>query len=244
MGILALLILWQILSTTQIVPEYLLPSPMSVLGALGKERELLWQHAKVTLLEAFLGLFFGTILGFLVATVMDRYAWVYRVLYPLLVMSQTVPTIAIAPLLVLWFGFGMMPKVLLIVLTTFFPIAVGLFDSFSDADPDAIRLLRSMGASRWQIFRHIKLPGSIHAFFAAFKISASYSIVGAVISEWLGGFEGLGVYMTRVIKSYSFDKMFAVIFLISFISLLLIGLVNLLHRFATPWEKRQGKERP
>ncbi len=198
-----LLIIWQVVSTTGLVPAFMLPSPLQVVRAFLDDFPLLMSHARITLFEAFLGLGLGIILGFWSAVIMDWFASMRKALYPVIVVSQTVPTVAIAPLLVLWFGYGILPKVVLIVLTTYFPIAVGLFDGFQSADPDAVNLMRSMGASRRQVFRHLKLPGSIDSFFAALKISASYSIVGAVISEWLGGFEGLGVYMTRVIKSYS-----------------------------------------
>lgn len=237
-----LLILWQGVSMAGLVPAFMLPSPLSVVRAFVADFPLLMMHARVTLAEAFLGLGFGILLGFAAASAMDRFDGVRKSLYPLLVVTQTVPTVAIAPLLVLWFGYGIQPKVILVVLTTFFPIAVGLFDGYRSVDPDAVNLMRSMGASRGQIFRHIKLPGAVNSFFAALKISASYSIVGAVISEWLGGFTGLGVYMTRVIKSYSYDKMFAVIFLISAISLLLMGLVKVLHRHFTPWERATEQE--
>ncbi len=238
-----LLLLWQVISMAGLIPRFMLPSPVLVVRAFIRDFDLLMMHSRVTLFEAFLGLAFGIILGFLIALAMDMFEMIRKALYPLIVVTQTVPTVAIAPLLVLWFGYGVLPKIILIILTTFFPIAVGLFDGFQSADPDAVNLMRSMGANRWQIFWHIKLQGSVNSFFAALKISASYSIVGAVISEWLGGFTGLGVYMTRVIKSYSYDKMFAVIFLISIISLLLMLVVNFLHRRATPWENLQEREK-
>jgi ABC-type nitrate/sulfonate/bicarbonate transport system permease component len=152
-----------------------------------------------------------------------------------MVISQTIPTVAIAPLLVLWMGYGMMPKVALIVLVCFFPIAVALLDSFRSSDPDLINLMRAMGAKPVQIFRHVKWPAAITGFFSGLKIAVSYAIVGAVISEWLGGNEGLGVYMIRVKRSYAFDKMFAVILLIMIISLLLIQVTVWLERITTPW---------
>ena len=124
---------------------------------------------------------------------------------------------------------------------SFFPITIGLLDGFRQADPDAMDLLRAMGARRYQIFWYIKMPQALGSFFSGLRISATYSIVGAVISEWLGGFEGLGVYMVRVKKSYSFDKMFAVIFLISAVSLLLMKLVDLLGKASMPWEKERKK---
>ena len=132
-------------------------------------------------------------------------------------------------------GFGMAPKITLVVITTFFPIAVGLLEGYRSVDPDAVDLLRAMGANRRQIFRHVKFPASLPYFFSGLKISASYAIVGAVIAEWLGGFEGLGVYMTRVRKAYAFDKMFAVIILVVIVSLLLMKLVSIIRNAAMPW---------
>ena len=171
------------------------------------------------------------------ATVMDRFLILERACYPLMIITQTIPTIAIAPLLVLWMGFGMAPKITLVIITTFFPIAVGLLDGYHSVDADAVSLMRSMGASRVQVFRHLKFQAALPYFFSGLKVSASYAVVAAVISEWLGGFEGLGVYMTRVKKAYAFDKMFAVIILIVIISLLLMALVNVLRGLFMPWEK-------
>ncbi len=234
-----IIITWQVLSQAEVIPSYMLPSPVEVVKAFIGDFSLLMHHARITLLEAFLGLAIGVIFGFLVAVVMDRFDFLYRAIYPILVITQTVPTVAIAPLLVLWLGYGIAPKITLIVIVTFFPITVGLLDGFASADKDAIRLLQSMDASKGQIFKHIKFPSSLPYFFASLRISASYSIVGAVISEWLGGFSGLGVYMTRVKKSYSFDKMFAVILFISIISLLLMSGVTVLQKVAMPWLKEE-----
>lgn len=236
-AIVLILIVWQIVSSTEFVDRFMLPSPIQVIRAFVSDFPLLMEHSLVTLAEAFIGLGFGIMLGFAMAVLMDRYNRLYQAFYPIIVLTQTVPTVAIAPLLVLWFGYEMMPKVILIVLTTFFPIAVGLLNGFQSADKDAVNLLRSLGANNWQIFYHIKFPGALSEFFAGLRISASYAVVGAVISEWLGGFHGLGVYMTRVKKAFSFDKMFAVIFLISIISLILIKCVDLLQKKCMPGEK-------
>lgn len=238
-AIILILLLWQSASTLGIVSKYLLPSPLDVAKAFIGDFPLLVSNARVTLLEAFVGLAVGVLVGFLMAVLMDRFTWLYQSLYPLIVLTQTVPTVAIAPLLVLWFGYEMLPKVILIVIITFFPITVSLLDGFRGADKDTISLLRSMGASKMQIFRYVKFPGALGQFFASLRISVSYAVVGAVISEWLGGFNGLGVYMTRVKKAFSFDKMFAVIFLISVISLLLMWAVNILQRKCMPWEEHK-----
>ncbi len=237
--IIIILGIWQTASSIGMVPRFMLPSPIDVAKAFIVDFPLLMSNAKVTLLEAFIGLGMGVAVGFLMAVLMDRFEKMYQAFYPLIVLTQTVPTVAIAPLLVLWFGYEMLPKVILIVIVTFFPVTVSLLDGFKSADRDTVNLLRSMGASKVQIFWFVKFPGSLGQFFASLRISVSYAVVGAVIAEWLGGFSGLGVYMTRVKKAFSFDKMFAVIFLISVISLLLMGAVNLLQKKCMPWEERE-----
>jgi ABC-type nitrate/sulfonate/bicarbonate transport system permease component len=195
------------------------------------------------LAETFIGLFFGIVIGFFTAIIMDRFPAVRKTLHPLIVASQTIPTIAIAPILVIWLGYKMLPKIILVVLVVFFPITISLLQGFSEADTDTVNLMRSMGASRMQIFRYVKLPNSLGHFFASLKISVSYAMVSAVVSEWIGGTEGLGCYMTRVRKSFSSDKMFAVIILISAISLILIKLTSALQSVCMPWEKEKRTDR-
>lgn len=243
MAILALLLVWQVISASGLIPKFMLPSPVDVVRAFIGDFSLLMEHTKATLVEAFFGLVLGIVLAFLGAVLMDRFPLVYRGMYPLIVLTQTIPTIAIAPLLVLWMGYEMAPKITLIVITTFFPITVGLLDGFRSADQDAVDLMKAMGASRMHIFRYMKLPGSLSHFFAGLRVSTAYAIVGAVIAEWLGGYYGLGVYMVRVKKSYSFDKMFAVIFLISAISLLLMWLVEVLKKAVMPWERMKKEKK-
>ena len=213
----------------------MLPSPIDVVKSFADNFSIMMKQAAVTLQETLYGLLIGIAIAFVIASLMDRFTIINKALYPVLVVTQTIPTIAIAPLLVLWMGFGMAPKITLVVITTFFPIAIGLLNGFQSVDEDAINLMRSMGARRLQIFRIIKLPNATASFFSGLRISAAYAVVGAVVSEWLGGFEGLGVYMTRVKKAYAFDKMFAVIVFISAISLVLMGIVVLLEKISMPW---------
>lgn len=239
-AVFAVLLLWQGVCTLGIVDSFILPSPIQVLEAFISEFPVLMEHSVITLAEAFLGLGLGVAFGFIMAVVMDQFDPLYKAFYPLVVLTQTIPAVAIAPLLVLWFGYEMAPKVILIVITTFFPITVGLLTGFKSVDRDSVNLLRAMGAGRWQIFWHIKFPGALAQLFSGLRISASYAVVGAVISEWLGGFAGLGVYMTRVKKAFAFDKMFAVIFLISLISLVLMKAVDLLQAKCMPWENPES----
>ena len=215
----AAVLLWLLASEARLVPSFLLPSPAAVCRALAEDAPVLLENAGVTLLEAALGLAAGILSALVLATLMHHVPVLYRALYPILVITQTIPTVALAPLLVLWMGFGMAPKVTLVA------------------------LLRSMGAGRRQIFRYLEFPSALSHFFSGLRVSASYAVVGAVISEWLGGFQGLGVYMIRVKKAYAFDKMFAVILVIVAVSLLLMGLVTALRRRACPWEAFEKIER-
>lgn len=231
--------IWLFASEGGLVPKYMLPSPVDVARAFVTDFPILMEHLRVTLKEAIYGLLIGTGLGFVFSVLMDRFEFLYKAFYPILIITQTIPTIALAPLLVLWMGFSIAPKITLVVLTTFFPITISLLDGFKSADEDAMGLIRSMGGNRLTVFRHIKFPSALEQFFSGLKVSASYAVVGAVVSEWLGGFEGLGVYMTRVKKAYAFDKMFAVIILISAVSLILMALVAVLRFLALPHKRKE-----
>lgn len=241
--VLGLLVVWELVVDLGIIPNFLLPTPVQVVQALVNDISLIVGHAATTLVETAIGLLIGVALGFAIAVLMDRFEGFYLALQPLVTISQTIPTIAIAPLLVLWFGYGLAPKVILIVITTFFPITVSLISGFRSVDPDVIDLMRTMNASRWQIFRYAKLSAAADQFFSGLRISATYAIVGAVIAEWLGGNSGLGVYMTRVRKSFSYDRMFAAIIVISALSLGLMKLVDLLQRICMPWKRAEGNKR-
>jgi ABC-type nitrate/sulfonate/bicarbonate transport system permease component len=236
----ALVALWQLLSVNGVIPGYMLPGPVQVAAAFAADFSLLMRHLRHTLLEAMAGLALAAAVSFALAIVMDSNRFIKQSLTPLLLLTQTMPTIAIAPLLILWMGYGSAPKVTLVFLVCFFPMTIGLLGAFARADGDAIKLLQSMGASRRQVYQYIKFPQSLPAFFSGLKIAGSYSIIGAVISEWLGGNAGLGVYMIRVRRSYSFDKMFAVILLTSVLSIVLIKLITITERALMPWVKEDN----
>ena len=238
----SLLLIWQLVCMAGLVPNFMLPSPVEVVVALAGDFTLLMGHMLVTLEEAALGLAIGVAVGFVFAALMDKFETFYLAFDPLLTVSQTIPTVAIAPLLVLWFGYGLLPKVLLVVITTFFPVTVALASGFRSVDPDEIDLLRTMNASEWQIFRYAKMPAAAEQFFSGLRISATYAIVGAVISEWLGGFTGLGVYMTRVRKNFEYDRMFAVIIITSALSLALMKGVDALERLCMPWKRAERND--
>jgi ABC-type nitrate/sulfonate/bicarbonate transport system permease component len=236
-----LVLLWQAVSMAGLLPGYMLPSPVRVAAAFIGDFPLLMRHLGYTLLEAACGLCIAIAGSFILAVLMDANPFLKRSAGPVLLLTQTIPAIAVAPLLILWMGYGAAPKITLVFLTCFFPMTIGLLGAFAGADEDAIRLLQSMGAKKKQIYQYIKIPGGMSAFFSGLKISSSYAIIGAVISEWLGGEAGLGVYMTRVRKSYSFDKMFAVILLVAVLSLALMKAVSLLETALMPWRPVTGR---
>jgi ABC-type nitrate/sulfonate/bicarbonate transport system permease component len=215
----------------------MLPSPVAVAKAFITDLPLLLKHSLTTLAEAALGLFLSVACAIGFAILMDRFVIIKKTFYPVAIVTQTIPTIAIAPLLVLWLGYGIAPKIAVIFITCFFPVLIGFFNGLSGVDAQMQRLMRSMGATYMQMLRHVKIPYALDGFFSGLRISATYAIVGAVISEWLGGNSGLGVYMTRVRKAYAFDRMFAVIILITIVSLALIKLVDFIHKVAMPWER-------
>jgi len=232
-----IILAWQLLSMSRLIPPYMLPSPLRVMEVFVIDFFLLSKHLATTLSEAMAGLSIAIAVSFLLAIFMDSNRYIKQSITPILLLTQTMPVIAIAPLLILWMGYGIAPKITLVFLTCFFPLTIGLLGAFASSDNDALRLLQSMGAKKWQLYRYIKIPQALPAFFSGLKIAASYSIIGAVIAEWLGGNAGLGVYMIRVRRTYSFDKMFAVIILVSVLSLLLIKVVGIIEKRAMPWRK-------
>jgi ABC-type nitrate/sulfonate/bicarbonate transport system permease component len=226
-------LLWQTASSAGVVDAFILPPPAAVVRAFINDFRLLMSHSASTLTQAFIGLVISIAAGYAAAVGMDRFNYLRSALYPLLILSQTVPYIAIAPLLVLWLGYGMAPKIVLVSLTCFFPIAVGVYDGIRNIQREYTDELKVMGGSYFEGLWHVKLPLSLPGFFSAIKIAATYSFVGAVIAEWIGGTKGLGVYMTRVRRTFEYDKMFAVILLIVLISLGLMWIVKFIEKRMT-----------
>ncbi|OPH33461.1 Putative aliphatic sulfonates transport permease protein ssuC [Moraxella lacunata] len=228
--IILLLIIWQMVIGFGFIPDYLLPSPIQIIKAFIDDFYLLMGHAKYTLMTAFLGTVIGLILSFVLSILMDFSKKFKEIVYPVLLLNQTIPTIAIAPLLVIWLGYGILPKVVLVVLSVFFPMTIALVDGYNSVQKEQLNLFRSLKASHYQTYRHLKIPSAMGYFFTGLKVALSYALISAVVAEWLGGYHGLGVYMTRVRKSYELDNMFAVIFFISFLTLVLLASVKLIER--------------
>lgn len=230
-----LILLWELAAYFGWLPRFIIPSPSLIFQSLIEDWKNLLFHSKITLIQAFVGLSIGIVLAFFLAIFMDLFEWLQRALYPLLIITQTIPTVAIAPILVLWLGYDMTPKIVLIVITTLFPIVISILNGFANSDQEAIQLLQLMGANKVQILSHVKLPASMPYFFSGLKVSVSYAFVGSVVAEWLGGFEGLGVYMIQMKNAFRYDRMFAVIVVISSISLLFMWVTQQIQRLCIPW---------
>ena len=234
------ILLWELTVRLRAIPKYILPSPSNIVAALFKDIDLIWEHTKVTLYEAYLGFGLAIVFAFILAIIMDSFQIVKKLFYPLLVISQTIPTIAIAPILIIWFGFGTLPKVLVVLMSCFFPIIINLVDGLDKIDPDYLRLFQTMKATKLQTFYHLKGPLAAVHLISGIKISATYMIVSAIVAEWLGGEKGIGVYMVRAKNSYALDKVFASIVVIVIISLVNIYFIDFVGDHLISWKKHEG----
>jgi len=230
--------LWHIGVKLSQVPVWILPGPVQVLQAMISHAALLWHHTQITLTEALLGFALSVALALVLALLLHYLNWLCQALYPLFIVSQTIPLIVLAVLLPLWFGWGMFPKILIIILVCFFPMVINLFNGLKAVDPDILNLFRSMGAKPLATFRLVIMPYALPSFFAGLRISATYSIMAAVIGEWLGAQRGLGYYMTLQQKSFAVDRVLAVVVIICILSLLLVKAVDLLEYLLLPWNRK------
>lgn len=228
---------WQWYVTASGVRPQVLPSPLRVLTGGWAHRADIWANTLPTLQVTAVGFTVSLVLGWLVAIAVDFSPWLRRALTPLLVASQTLPIIAIAPLLIIWFGFGLLPKVLVIALVTFFPIAVGLIEGFAATDRQATDLLRSMGASRWARFRYVRLPGALPSFFTALRIAITYAVTGAIFAEYAGATAGLGIFMNLQKNSFRTDLVLAAVLVTALLSITLFALTYLVERLVVPWRR-------
>ncbi|MGL5085253.1 MAG: ABC transporter permease [Clostridium sp.] len=235
--IVMLLLFWEMVINLGGIEKYIMPAPSDVAKTLINDFDVMLPHILVTLYEGIVGFIVAIILSVILAIIMDMVPIIKVAVYPVLVISQTVPIIALAPLFIIWFGFGALPKIIVVVLVCFFPIVISIVDGLEGVDNDLINHFKLMGSSKIKRFIHLKLPYGMINFFSGMRIAATYSIMGAVIGEWLGGEKGLGVYMTRARSSYALDKMFAAIVVIVVISMGIFFIVNLLEKICTPWNK-------
>ena len=228
---------WELAVVIFQIPGYVLPSPIQVAAALIQERGILASHGLVTVAEALTGIAISLVFAVILGVVMDCFPLARRGIYPILVATQTVPMIVMAPILIIYMGSGVGPKILTVVLMCFFPVAVSFCDGLAQVDEEYVNLVRSYGAGRWKAYRLVKIPASVPALISGLKVAATYSISGAVVGEWIGAQKGLGYYLLRVKNGYMLDKVFACVAVIVFLSLCMNGVIRLYQRMALPYLK-------
>ncbi|MFI8975504.1 ABC transporter permease [Nocardia asteroides] len=238
-----LVVIWQVYVTSSGVRPQVLPSPLRVVQQGWAHRAEIGTHAAATLQVTLVGFAVSLVLAWTLAVIVDFSPWLRRALVPLFVASQTVPIVAIAPLMIIWFGFGLLPKVLVVALVTFFPIAVGLIEGFAAADREAGALLRSMGASRLQEFRYVRLPSALPRFFTALRIGITYAVVGAVFAEYVGASVGLGIYMSLQKNSFRTDLVLAAVLVTALLSITLYLSTFAIERVVAPWAHAENRSR-
>ena len=231
----AILVAWELYVRLAAIDPVVLPGPIRILSALWEARDDAVRHTIPTLVETVVGYVLAVVLAIVAAAGMDRVPVVRRAVEPILVTSQTIPIVAVAPLFLLWFGFGLAPKVLVVVLVTFFPVVVALLDGFGSASPEAADLLRSYGATDGQAFRKLRWPTALPNLFTGLRISVVYAVIGAVFGEYVGAREGLGIWMQLSQNAFRTDLVFAAIVVTSALSLVLYWLVGIARQALIPW---------
>lgn len=234
---------WEVWVAVRHIEDYVLPTPGRVARAGWQSAHLLPAHLVTTVTESAVGLVVGAAVGVVLAVAIVRAPLARRVLYPVLVVSQTVPMVVLAPLLLIWFGFGLTPKVVVVALIVFFPVLVSTVSGIDGADRDLVDLVRSMGAGPRQVLRLVRVPSAVPAFFAGLRIAAAYTIGGAVIAEYMGGSSGLGVFIKRSHDSYNVDRIFVAVVVIGLLTAALFAAVDLAARCASPWQEPDRRRR-
>lgn len=239
--LLALTGLWELAAASGFLADvlglekFLVPSPTEILDVLWQDRDLILDHAGTTLIEIVAGFGLALVCGLAVAVLFRSSEVIRRAGYPLMVASQTIPVIVIAPILVVWFGYGIWPKLLIIALICFFPIAVNALDGLRRTDPEAVRMMRSLDASGFGIFRRVEVPTALPAVFTGARIAAAVAVIGAVFGEWAGSEKGLGHLILQDNAQLETARMFASVFVLSVIAICIYALIGLLERATVRW---------
>ena len=241
-GLIVLLLgLWQLACSLGVIADalsledFLVPSPSEIASSLWENRGLLAENAWVTLREILLGIAAALVVGVGFAVVMHRWRVLRDAAYPLVVASQTIPIVVISPILVVWFGYGITAKIVIVALICFFPITVNVLDGLRSVDPEAVKMMRSLGASRWQRFWRVEAPAALPSLFTGVKIAVVVAPIGAVFAEWAGSSSGLGHLIQSDTAYYLVDRQFAAVAVLSALALALIGLTSLAERRVVTW---------
>lgn len=234
-----LFLLWLFLVHVVRISEFILPTPEAVGAALmsllsGPE---IWEHFRVTLVEVLAGFSIALVCGMAVGWVLGRVAWLERASRPALVAMQVVPKVALIPMFVIWFGFGMTSKVVVAAILAFFPVMLNVLLGVRSVDHGHRDVMRGLGASRWDTFRHLELKSTLPYLFAGAEVAIVFSVIGAIVGEYLGGSMGLGFLVVSSLNSLDAPQLFAVIFLLTTMGSLLFLTVTMMKRFVIPWHE-------
>lgn len=240
--ILSLIIIffWQLYSQNHSGSELFLPAPSAIFSSFIHSRDSIFVHTQQTMLETLIGLGLATLFAVTIAISTSLSDFLYRLLYPFFIISQTIPMIALAPLLLLWFGFDLFPKVIVVILYCFFPIVISCTQALRYVDNDLISLLKSMNASKWQTMRIVRLPLMMPAFFSGLKIAAAYSVTGAIVGEFVGAYQGLGIFMVTSANSHAFSLVFVSVAIVALLSIFLVSLVSIAEWIIIPWHRQDS----
>ncbi|CAM3139296.1 ABC transporter permease [Paenibacillus lupini] len=241
--VIILLAVWQLSVNGGLVPEWQLPSPLSIWKEIIDSWPRLIDNASATVQLALIGFAGGALAGFILAAVLHLIPFVRRAVYPLLVVSQNVPVIAIGPILTIWLGYGVLPKLILVWIVCFFPVSVAMLNGFKDTDLGLRNYLRMIGAGNWTVFLRLELPNAVTHLFSGLKIAASYAVLSAIVAEWLGADKGLGHYMILSSKGYEPARVFAAVLLIVLLSLVLYGAVAAVEKLVIRWRPVKGERK-
>jgi ABC-type nitrate/sulfonate/bicarbonate transport system permease component len=240
--LLAALTAWELYVDLARVPDFLLPGPLAILRSAIDDRDLLLQNALPTLRIAVFGFGLAVIVGTGLGVLIHMSRAIERSLYPIVIASQTVPALALAPVLVVLFGYSITPKLVIVALVCFFPITVNVVDGFKSVDPDLVRLVRSLGAGRWKLFRTVEWPAALPFLFSGAKVAVTYSVVGALFAEYVGSFEGLGHLMTERQSQFDIEGLFAAMGVLTLIGVGLFALVSVAERLLLPWYHTEQRD--
>ncbi|MDO4322273.1 MAG: ABC transporter permease [Lachnospiraceae bacterium] len=241
--ILALLAIWEIVVQLMGIPLYVLPAPSDMIKTFVTELPVLLRHAGVTVMEALAGMGISFVIGIGIGVLIDAMPTFKKCIYPILVVTQTVPVIVLAPIFIIYMGFGYAPKILTVVLMCFFPIVVSFSDGLGEMDAGYLNLVRTYGGSRFQLYRIVKIPSAMISLLSGLKVAATYSISGAVVGEWIASQSGLGYYLIRAKNGYMLDKVFACVLMIILLSLMMNGLVKLFGYAVLPSARKRKESR-
>ena len=233
--LLGLVLAWETWVRIADTPRWMLPPPSAIIESFRTDYGLLLRHTRVTLIEVLLGFGLALIAGLLTGIMIDSSRILERAIYPLIIASQTIPMVALAPLMLIWFGYGLVPKILITALVGFFPIAVNTVDGLRSADREVIALLRTMGATRWRRFTIARVPAALPLVFSGARVAITFCVIGAVFAELVGSSEGLGYLMQRAASQFQTARVFASIVILALMGIGLFALISLIERLVLPW---------